>query len=104
LLFKVGTWWLFFGIVEIWNSLLESAIQAKTVKQFEIGLDEHWKHQECKYDYTANINIRSNSGSDLLPLLAQTYPLLLEDHKYHLLFLILQSYLLAYFYTSEWAS
>jgi hypothetical protein len=31
----------------------------------EIGLDEHWKHQECKYDFTANINIRSNSGSDV---------------------------------------
>jgi hypothetical protein len=27
-------------IVEIWNSLPESVIQAKTVKQFEIGLDE----------------------------------------------------------------
>jgi hypothetical protein len=52
-------------IVEIWNSLPESVIQAKTVKQFEIGLDEHWKHHECKYDFTANINIRSNSGSDV---------------------------------------
>ena len=52
-------------IVEIWNSLPESVIQAKTVKNFEIGLDEHWKHQECKYDFTANINIRSNSGSDV---------------------------------------
>ena len=52
-------------IVEIWNSLPESVIQAKTVKQFEIGLDEHWKHQECKYDLTANINIRCNSGSDV---------------------------------------
>jgi hypothetical protein len=31
-------------IVEIWNSLPESVIQAKTVKKFEIGLDEHWKH------------------------------------------------------------
>jgi hypothetical protein len=31
-------------IVEIWNSLPESVIPAKTVKQFEIGLDEHWKH------------------------------------------------------------
>jgi hypothetical protein len=31
----------------------------------EIGLDEHWKHQECKYDFTANINIRSNSGNIL---------------------------------------
>jgi hypothetical protein len=55
-------------IVEIWNSLPESVIQAKTVKNFEIGLDEHWKHQdwqEWKYDFTANINIRSNSGSDV---------------------------------------
>jgi hypothetical protein len=52
-------------IVEIWNSLPESVIQAKTVKKFEIGLDEHWKHQECKYDFMANINIRSNSGSDI---------------------------------------
>ena len=43
-------------IVEIWNSLPESVIQAKTAKKFEIGLDEHWKHQECKYDFTANIN------------------------------------------------
>jgi hypothetical protein len=32
---------------------------------FEIGLDEHWKHHECNYDFTANINIRSNSGSDV---------------------------------------
>jgi hypothetical protein len=47
------------------NSLPESVIQAKSVKNFEIGLDEHWKHQECKYDFTANINIRSNSGSDV---------------------------------------
>ena len=52
-------------IVEIWNSLPESVIQTKTVKQFEIGQNEHWKHQECKYDFTANINIRSNSGSDV---------------------------------------
>ena len=52
-------------IVEIWNNLTESVIQAKTVKQFEIGLDEHWKHQECKYDFTTNIDIRANSGSDV---------------------------------------
>jgi hypothetical protein len=50
-------------IVEIWNSLPESIIQTKTVKKSEIGLDEHWKHQECKYDFTANI--KSNFGSDV---------------------------------------
>ena len=46
-------------------SLPESVIQGKTVNKFEIGLDEHWKHQECKYDFTANINIRPNFGSDV---------------------------------------
>ena len=37
-------------VVDIWNSLSEEIIVAKTVKEFEIGLDNHWKHQECKYD------------------------------------------------------
>jgi hypothetical protein len=37
---------------DIWNSLPEEIIVAKTVKEFEIGLDNHWKHQECKYDFS----------------------------------------------------
>ena len=52
-----------YTFVEIWNNLPESVIQAKTVKKFENGLDKHWEHQECKYDFTANI--KSNSGSDV---------------------------------------
>ena len=39
-------------VVDIWNSLPEEIIVAKTVKEFEIGLDNHWKHQECKYDFS----------------------------------------------------
>jgi hypothetical protein len=27
-----------------------------SVKEFEIGLDNHWKHQECKYDFSMDIN------------------------------------------------
>jgi hypothetical protein len=36
-------------VVDIWNSLPEELIVAKTVKDFEIGLDNHWKHQELSY-------------------------------------------------------
>jgi hypothetical protein len=46
----------------IWNSLPEEIIVAKTVKEFEIGLDNHWKHQECKYDFSMDKNIRSKTG------------------------------------------
>jgi hypothetical protein len=35
-------------IVEIWNSLPESVIQAKTVKKFEIGLDEALEAQRVQ--------------------------------------------------------
>ena len=30
--------------------------QCMSVKEFEIGLDNHWKHQECKYDFSMDIN------------------------------------------------
>ena len=43
-------------------SLPEEIIVAKTVKEFEIGLDNHWKHQECKCDFSMDINIRSKTG------------------------------------------
>ena len=49
-------------VVDIWNSLPEENIVAKTVKEFEIGLDNHWKRQECKYDFSMDINIRSKTG------------------------------------------
>ena len=49
-------------VVNIWNSLPEEIILAKTVKEVEIGLDNHWKCQECKYDFSMDINIRSKTG------------------------------------------
>ena len=49
-------------VVDIWNRLPEEIIVAKTVKEFEIGLDNHWEHQECKYDFSMDINIRSKTG------------------------------------------
>jgi len=49
-------------VVDIWKSLPEEIIVVKTVKEFEIGLDNHWKHQECKYDFSMDINIQSKTG------------------------------------------
>lgn len=39
-------------IVDVWNSLPEKVVTAKTVKQFEIRLDRVWEDQEMKYVYT----------------------------------------------------
>ena len=52
-------------IVDIWNSLPNEVITAKTVKCFEINLDKYWEAQEFKYDHTANINLTSKPGSDV---------------------------------------
>ena len=52
-------------IVDIWNSLSNEVITAKTVNNFEINLDKYWETQEFKYDHTANINLTSKSGSDV---------------------------------------
>ena len=53
-------------VVDTWNSLPSELINAKTVVQFEIGLDRHWEQQEVKYDFRAelNINLRSRLGGD----------------------------------------
>ena len=42
-------------IVDIWISLPNEVITAKTVNNFEINLDKYWEAQEFKYDHTANI-------------------------------------------------
>ena len=52
-------------IVDIWNSLPNEVITAKTVNDFEINLDKYWEAQEFKYDHTANINLTSKPGSDV---------------------------------------
>ena len=44
-------------IVDLWNSLPNDVVNVKTVKQFKIGLDKHWEHQDVKYDFKADINI-----------------------------------------------
>jgi hypothetical protein len=39
-------------IVDIWNSLPNQVMTAKTVNNFEINLDKYWEAQEFKYKQT----------------------------------------------------
>ena len=40
-------------IVNIWNSLPNSVVDACTVNAFKSRLDNFWKHQSVKFDFTA---------------------------------------------------
>ena len=40
-------------IVDLWNSLPNHIVEAKTMFQFENRLDRHWEKHPIKYDFTA---------------------------------------------------
>ena len=42
-------------IVNIWNSLPNSIVDASTVNAFKTQLDKFWSHQAVKYDFTADL-------------------------------------------------
>jgi hypothetical protein len=50
-------------IVDLWNTLPQSVIDAKDVRQFEIRLDEYWEHQDVKFEYKASIQNKENTGN-----------------------------------------
>ena len=50
-------------IVDLWNTLPQSAIDAKYVRQFEIRLDKYWEHQDVKFEYKASIQNEENTGN-----------------------------------------
>jgi ribonuclease P/MRP protein subunit RPP40 len=43
-------------VVDIWNSLPNSVITARSVKSFEARLDKYWKNQEIVYNFEAKIS------------------------------------------------
>jgi hypothetical protein len=49
----------------LWNTLPQSVIDAKDVRQFEIRLDEYWEHQDVKFEYKASIQNKENTGTAL---------------------------------------
>ena len=50
-------------IVDLWNTLPQSVIDAKDVRQFEIRLDEYWEHPDVKFEYKASIQNKENTGN-----------------------------------------
>jgi len=48
-------WKLFQRIVNIWNSLPNSVVDASTANAFKARLDKFLSHQAVKYDFTADL-------------------------------------------------
>jgi len=46
--------------VNIWNSLLNSIVDACTVNAFKARLDKFWQHQSVKFDFTADMTGTGN--------------------------------------------
>ena len=42
-------------IVNVWNSLPNSVVDACTVNAFKACLDKFWQHQSVKFDFTADL-------------------------------------------------
>ena len=50
----------FARIVNIWNSLPNTVVDAGTVNAFKARLDKFWSHQVVKFDFTANLTGTGN--------------------------------------------
>ena len=53
-------------IVDIWNSLPNSIVDARTVNAFKARLDKFWSHQAVKYDFTADLTGTRNRSEEVL--------------------------------------
>jgi len=52
-------------IVNIWNSLPNSVVDASTVNAFKAQLDKFWSHQAVKHDFTADLTGTGNRSKVL---------------------------------------
>ena len=50
-------------VIDVWNNLSQEAVLAKSVKDFEIAIDNHWENQEMKYNHNANIELKTGRKS-----------------------------------------
>jgi len=53
-------------IVNIWNSLPNSVVDACTVNAFKARLDKFWQHQLVKYDFTADLTGTGNRSEEVI--------------------------------------
>ncbi len=66
--------------VDIWNSLPETVVSAKTVNCFEARLDRHWKNQPLYYNYREKIQL-TQPGHDHNLSLDDCLELTVEDSE-----------------------
>ena len=52
-------------IVNIWNSLPNSVVDACTVNAFKARLDKFWQHQSVKFDFTADLTETGNRSEEV---------------------------------------
>ena len=55
-------------VVNIWNSLPNSVVDACTVKAFKLKarLDKFWQHQSVKFDFTADLTGTGNRSEEVI--------------------------------------
>jgi len=53
-------------IVNIWNSLPNSVIDACIVNAFKACLDKFWQHQSVKFDFTADLMGTGNQSEEVI--------------------------------------
>ena len=53
-------------IVNTWNSLPNSVVDACTVNAFKARLDKFWKHQSVKFDFTADLTGTGNRSEEVI--------------------------------------
>jgi len=52
-------------IVNIWNSLPNSVVDAYTVNAFQARLGKFWQHQLVKFDFTADLTGTENRSEEV---------------------------------------
>jgi len=53
-------------IVNIWNSLPNSIVDACTVNPYKARLDKFWQHQLVKFDFTADLTGTGNQSEEVI--------------------------------------
>jgi len=53
-------------IVNIWNSLPNSVVDACTVNAFKARLDKFWQHQLVTFDFTADLTDTGNRSEEII--------------------------------------
>jgi len=53
-------------VVNIWNDLPNSVVNASTVNAFKARVDKVWSHQAVKFDFTADLTGIGNRSEEIV--------------------------------------